>query len=108
MLGVAEHELKGMFSGWKFDTRLGLARAKMKMRLVLWNRFVGVERFGHIDQQMMMAAVLKIVARLGDAHVAQAKTAPKSAFYRAAVLGPNEIKNRILWPCLSLSVGSAL
>src|SRR6267378_4754073 len=35
MLGIAEHKLKRMFSGWQFDTRLGLARAKMKMRLVL-------------------------------------------------------------------------
>src|SRR5258708_20206310 len=107
MLGIAEHKLKRMFSGWQFDTRLGLARAKMKMRLVLWNRFVGVERFGHIDQQMMMAAVLKIVARVGDAHVAQAKTAPKSAFDRGAVLGPHEIENGILWRSLSLSVGRA-
>ena len=49
MLGIAEHELKSMFSGWKLDTRLGLARAKMKMRLVLINRFVGVEWFIHIN-----------------------------------------------------------
>ena len=31
MAGVAQHELKRMFSRWKFDTRLGLARAKMQM-----------------------------------------------------------------------------
>src|SRR5882672_10283716 len=103
MLGIAEHELKGMFSGWQFDARLGLARAKMKMRLVLWNWFVGVEWFGHINQQMMMAAVLKIVARVGDTHVAQAEATPKSAFDRGAVLRPYEIQNGIFWRGLSLS-----
>ena len=105
MLGIAQHQLKRMFAGRKFDTRLGLARAKMKMRLVLWNRFVGVERFGHINQQMMMAAVLKIVARVGDTHVAQAEATPESALDRGAVLRPHEIQNGIFWRGLSLSPG---
>src|SRR6267143_1112350 len=103
MLGVAQHELKSMFSRWKFDTCLGLARAKMKMRLVLCNRFVGIERFGHINQQMMMAAVLEIVARVGDTHVAQAEATPESALDRSAVLRPHEIQNGIFWRGLSLS-----
>jgi hypothetical protein len=79
----------------------------MKMGLVLWDRLVGIERFSHIDQQMMMAAVMKIVARVGDTHVAQTKTTPEPAFDHGAVLRPNEIQNRILWRGLSLSVGSA-
>jgi len=103
MLGVAQHELKSMFSGWKFDTRLGLARAEMKMRLVLCNRFIGVEWFVHINQQMMMAAVLKIVARVSDAHVAQTEATPKSALDCGAVLRPDEVENGILWCGLSLS-----
>src|SRR5882724_5933433 len=35
MFCIAQHKLERVLSGWKFDTRLGLARAKMKMRLVL-------------------------------------------------------------------------
>ena len=31
VLGVAQHELKGMLTGRKFDARLGLARSKMEM-----------------------------------------------------------------------------
>src|SRR3979490_935251 len=86
-----------MFAGRQLDTCLGLARAKMKMRLVLCNRFVGVEWFVHINQQMMMAAVLKIVACMSYAHVAQTEATPKSAFDHGAVLRPHEIENGILW-----------
>ena len=102
MTGVAQHELKCMFSGWKFDARFGLARSKMKMCLVLRNRFVGIERFIHINQQMVMAAVWVTIARMSDAHVAQTEAAPKSAFDRGAVLRPHEIQKRILWRGLSL------
>src|SRR5882672_1505805 len=103
MFCIAQHQLESVLAGRKLDTRLGLARAKMKMRLVLCNRFVGVERFGHIKQQMMMAAVLKIVARVGDTHVAQAEATPESALDRSAVLRPHEIQNGIFWRRLSLS-----
>ena len=85
-----------MSAGRQLDACLGLARAKMKMRLVLCNRFVGVEWFIHINQQMMMAAVLKIVARVGDTHVPQTETTPEPSSNRCAVLRPNEIQNRIL------------
>src|SRR5436190_2074066 len=68
----------------------------MKMGLVLWDRFVRIEWFVHVNQQMMMAAVLKIVACMRDAHVAQDEATPKSAFDDRAVLRPNEIQNRIL------------
>jgi hypothetical protein len=33
VLGVAQHELKGMLTGRKFDARLGLTRSKMEMCL---------------------------------------------------------------------------
>ena len=49
MLSIAQHELKSMFPGWKFDTGLGLARAKMKMRFILCNWFVGIEWFIHVN-----------------------------------------------------------
>jgi hypothetical protein len=55
----------------------------------------------------MMAAVLKIVARVGDPHVPQTETTPESAFDRGAVLRPDKIQNRVLWRGLSLSVGDA-
>ena len=103
MFGVAQHQLKRMFTRWKFDTRLGLTRPEMKMRLVLCNRFLGIERFIDINQQMVMAAVLKIVTRMSYAHIAQTETAPKTSFDRRAVLGPHEINKSILRRRLSLS-----
>ena len=63
--------------GGKLDTGFGLAGAEMKMALVLRDRLVGIERFIHVDQQMMMAAVREIVARMGDAHVAQTEATPE-------------------------------
>src|SRR6202022_824562 len=66
MLGIAQHQLESVLAGRQLDARLGLACSEMKMGLVLWNRLVGIEWFIHINQQMMMAAVLKIVARVGD------------------------------------------
>src|SRR2546429_9535999 len=56
---------------------------------------------------MMMAAVRKIVARVGDTHVPQTETTPESTFNHCAVLRPNEIQNRILWSGLALGMGSA-
>ena len=107
VFGVAQHELKGMFAGWKFEARLRLARPEMEMRLVLWNWLVGIERFIHIDQQMVMAAVFEIISRVRYAHVAQTEATPKSAFDRQAVLRPHEIKKGIVWRGLSLSVDGA-
>ena len=104
MIGVTQHQLQGMLAGWKFDTRLGLARSIVKMRLVLWNRFVGVERFIHVNQQMVMAAVLEIIACVSYTHVAQTEPTPESAFDRGAVLRPHEIEKGILWRRLSLSI----
>src|SRR3954464_7739204 len=51
---------------------------------------------------MMMPAVRVSVAGVGHAHVAQAKTAPESAFDDGAVLRPHEIKQCILRRGLSL------
>jgi hypothetical protein len=41
----------------------------MQMVPVLRDRLVEIERFVHVNKQMMMAAVREIVARVGDAHV---------------------------------------
>ena len=70
MAGVAQHELKCMFTGRKFDARFGLTCSKMEVRLVLCNRFVWIEWFTHINKQMVMAAVLEIITGMGYAHVA--------------------------------------
>src|SRR5262249_43953557 len=107
MLRIAQHQLKRVLAGRQLDTGLGLARAEMNMVLVLWNRLVRIQRFVHIDQQMMMTAVLKIVAGVGDAHSAQTETTPEAAFHRSPVLRPNEIKKRVLCRRLSLSLDGA-
>ena len=62
MLGITEDQLKSMLAGLKLQTSLGLTRPEMKMILVLRDRLVHIERFIHVNQQMMMTAVLKIVA----------------------------------------------
>ena len=49
MLGIAQHQLERVFSGRQLDTCLGLTRSEMKMGLVLWDRFVEIERFIHIN-----------------------------------------------------------
>src|SRR5580692_32333 len=105
MTRVAQYQLKCVFSGWKLDTGLGLSGPKMKMRLVLCNRFLGIDWFTHINQQMVMATVLEIITRMSYTHIAQTETAPKPAFNRRAVLRPDEIEDGILWRGLSLRKG---
>ena len=97
MACVAQHELERVLAGRKFYSRFRLARSKMKMRFVLRNRFLGIDRLIHINQQMMMAAVLVIIAGMRNAHVAQTETTPERSFDRRAILRPDEIQNGILW-----------
>ena len=59
----------------------------MEMLLVLRNRFVGIERFIDIDQQMMMAAARKLIPGVGDAHPAQAKETPELTGNGRSILG---------------------
>ena len=66
MLGVAKDKLQCVLARRQFNACLGLPRPEMKMVLVLRNRIIWIERFVHVDQQMMMAAVCKIVARHGS------------------------------------------
>ena len=96
MLGIAQHQLERVFSGRQLDTCLGLTRSEMKMGLVLRYRFVGIEWFIHINQQMMMAAVLVMIAGMRNAHVAQTKAAPESAFNGGAVLRPHEMEKSVV------------
>ena len=80
-----------MFAGRQLDTSLGLARSKVQMGLVRRDRFLGIERFVDVNEQMMVAAVFEVIACMGHAHVAQAETAPECSLDRRAVLRPDEI-----------------
>src|ERR1700692_1366479 len=93
-----------MFTGWKFDTCFGLPRSKMEMRFVLGDRLLGIDWFTHINQQMVMAAVLEAIARMSYAHISPAKAAPNPAFERRSILRPYEIENGILWRRLPLGI----
>ena len=95
MLGVTEHQLQRVLAGRQVNSRLSLPRAEMKMCLVLGDGLVWVNWVVHIDQQMMMTAVWGVAARLGDAHAAKAKPAPKGAFYSRAVSRPNNVNNGV-------------
>src|SRR5204862_5172098 len=57
------------------------------------------------DQQMMVAAVRKIVTRVRHAHVAETKTDPKCTLDGCAVRGPDEIQKRVLCRSFSLCLG---
>ena len=59
----------------------------MKMFLVLRNRLAGIERFIYVDQQVMVAAVRKLIARVSDAHPAQSKETPERTGKGRSVLG---------------------
>jgi hypothetical protein len=95
VLGVAEHQLQRVLAGRQFNMRLSLSGAEMKMCLVLGNRFVWVKRFVYVDQQMVVTAVWGVATRLGDAHVAKAKAAPKGALYSRAVSRPDNIEKGV-------------
>ena len=75
MASVAQHELKRVLAGRKFYPRFRLARSEMKVGFVLRNRFLEIDRLIHINQQMMMAAVLVIIAGVRNAHVAYSEAA---------------------------------
>ena len=84
--------------------RLSLPGAEVKMGLVLRDRLVRVDGFVYVDQEMMMTAVWGGAARLGNAHAAKAKPAPKRAFYRRAVRRPNNVEKGVGGRMRSLSV----
>ena len=88
MLGIAQDKLKCVFAWRQFDTCLCLSGPEMKVVLVLWNCIIRIEWLIHIYQQMVMTGVWKIVPRMGYAHIAQTKAAPKSSFNNRAILRP--------------------
>jgi hypothetical protein len=75
----------------------------MKMGFILGDRLLAIERIVDVDQQMMMAAILKIITGVRHAHVTKAKAAPKRAPYSLAVPRSDEVELHILRRRLSLS-----
>src|ERR1700688_1230169 len=57
VFGVPEHKLKCVLARSQFNVRLSLAGAEMKMSLVLWDRLARIERFVHVNQQMVVTCV---------------------------------------------------
>ena len=103
MLGVSQNELKCVFAGREFDACFRLTSSKMEVRLILWNWLIGIEGFIHIDQQMVMSAVRKIIAGVSYSHVPEAETAPECTLDHGAILRPHEIKKGVFWCWLALS-----
>jgi len=102
VLGIAQYKLKCVFPWRQFDARLRLSGPEMKVLFVLRNCIVRIERFINIYQQMVMPSVWKIVPRMGYAHIAQTKAAPKSPFNNRAILRPYEVQVSIIRCGLSL------
>ena len=62
-----------MFSRSQFNKRLSLSGTKMKMCLVLWDRFIRVQWFIYIDQQMVVTCVWPVDAGWRNAHARETK-----------------------------------
>ena len=71
MVGIPENELQSVPAGWKLKAGLGLPCAEVNVLLVGRDRFVRLDRVVHIDQEMVVTRIRSLVARMGDAHVAQ-------------------------------------
>src|ERR1700677_3835219 len=95
MLGITEHQLQRVLAGWQFNTCLSLPRAEVEMCLVLWDRLLLVNLVVYVGQTMMMNAVWGVAARLGDAHTAKAKPAPKGTLYSRAIRRPNNVEKGV-------------
>src|SRR5262249_585092 len=99
-------QLQRMPAGRQVEIGLGLTCNEMHVILVRGDRFVGIERLIHIDQQMMVATVGKIVTRVRHAHMAEPKTAPESTLDDCAVRGRDEIQKRVLCGSFPLCLSS--
>src|SRR5215470_17452755 len=106
MSAVTQHQLERMPARRQVEIGLGLTGNEMQVVLVRGDRLVGIERLIHIDQQMMVATVGKIVTRVRHAHIAETKTAPESTLDDCAVRGRDKIQKRVLCSSFSLSLGS--
>src|ERR1700688_2673091 len=102
VFGVPEHKLKCVLARSQFNVRLSLAGAEMKMSLVLWDRLVRIERFVHVNQQMVVATIGSITTRLGDPHIAKTETTPERPFESRTIWRPDNVKESVggCWCCL--------
>lgn len=72
VIGITEHQLKGMRTGRKFNCGFGLALAKMPVVVAAGYRQAEVFELC-IDQQVVMTAGCGGIARRGYGHAADAK-----------------------------------
>ena len=79
----------------------------MQMRLVLQDRLLGIDGVVDVDQQMMVAGVLIVVAGMRHTHVAQAEPDQESAAHPLPVMRGDEIDLCVLWSSLALREGHA-
>ena len=107
MLRIAQHQLKGVRPGRKLEKSFGLPCPKMQMRLVLQDRLLGIDGVVDVDQQMMMAGILVVVAGMRHAHVAQAESDQESAAHLLTVVRGDEINLCVLWSSLTLRISDA-
>ena len=104
VVGIPQHELERMLAGWKLDPRFGLTCAEMKMRLVLRDRFVRIERLIDVDQKMVVAAVCVLSPACVRPCCAD-QSGPKSAFDGRCRSTATRIEKSILVCGLALSAG---
>ena len=96
MFSIAQDQLKRMLAGRQIYEGLRLPCPEMQMFLILWDRLVWIEWLVHIDQEMVMAAVGKIIARVGDPHVAQTEAAPERPLEGRSILGRDYVQKGVL------------
>ena len=84
-----------MFSRSQFNKRLSLSGTEMKMCLVLWDRFIRVQWFIYIDQQMVVTCVWPVDAGWRNTHARETKLHPKRIGDGVTVLRADDVDNGI-------------
>src|SRR5688572_27118957 len=93
VLGISENKLQRMLPGLKLEAGLGLPGTEMDVLPIGRNRFAGIDVLVDIDQEMVMAGVGCLVARVGDAHVAQSEPNREAATDPLSVAWIDDVEN---------------
>ena len=74
---VTQHKLQRVLAWRQIYTRLSLSCHKMQVLLVLRDWLIASQRLVHVDKEMMMTSVLKVIAGVANPHVAQSTPTPE-------------------------------
>ena len=88
---VGEQQLQGVFAGGSVECRLGLALAEVHDLVGGRQRRAEVRGRIGVDEQVMVAGVLELHARRGDAHALEAELHQHRGVHSGAVLRADDV-----------------